>query len=58
MDRKQLASMKILKLCYEYPPVGGGGAKVVFSLIRQLVGMGHSAVLVSMCTPSAPMGQI
>ena len=48
MDHEQLASMKILKLCYEYPPVGGGGAKVVFSLIRHLVDMGHSADLVTM----------
>ena len=40
--------MKILKLCYEYPPVGGGGAKVVFSLIRHLVDMGHSADLITM----------
>jgi hypothetical protein len=28
--------MRILMLCYEYPPVGGGGAKVVHGLTHEL----------------------
>lgn len=28
--------MKILMLCYEYPPIGGGGAKVVHGLTHEL----------------------
>ena len=33
--------MRVLILCYEYPPLGGGGAKVVAGLARQLVIDGH-----------------
>ncbi|SLN61836.1 glycosyltransferase family 4 protein [Oceanibacterium hippocampi] len=33
--------MRVLILCYEFPPLGGGGAKVVAGLSRQLVLDGH-----------------
>jgi glycosyltransferase involved in cell wall biosynthesis len=40
--------MKILMLCYEYPPIGGGGAKVVHGLTSELVKQGHEVDLVTM----------
>ncbi len=40
--------MKILTICYEYPPVGGGGAKVVQGLVQGLVSKGHMVDLVTM----------
>jgi len=33
--------MRILTLSFEYPPLGGGGAKVVDGLARQLAKLGH-----------------
>ncbi len=33
--------MKILVLCYEYPPIGGGGGNVAKSVAEQLVARGH-----------------
>lgn len=33
--------MKILVLCYEYPPIGGGGGRVAKSVAEQLVLRGH-----------------
>ena len=35
-------------LCYEYPPIGGGGAKVVDGLTRELINMGQKIDLVTM----------
>lgn len=35
-------------LCYEFPPIGGGGAGVVHGLSRELVRMGHGVDLVTM----------
>jgi glycosyltransferase involved in cell wall biosynthesis len=40
--------MRILTLCYEYPPLGGGGAKVVFGLSRELARLGHEIDIVTM----------
>jgi glycosyltransferase involved in cell wall biosynthesis len=40
--------LKILKLCYEYPPLGGGGGHVVSGLANQLVSMGHTVDLLTM----------
>jgi glycosyltransferase involved in cell wall biosynthesis len=40
--------MQILTLSYEFPPLGGGGAKVVDGLARQLVELGHGVDLVTM----------
>jgi glycosyltransferase involved in cell wall biosynthesis len=39
--------MKILVLCYEYPPVGGGGGRVAASLAEGLVERGHEVRVVS-----------
>ncbi len=40
--------MKILVLCYEYPPVGGGGAKVVEGLNSELLARNNEIDLVTM----------
>src|SRR5919108_3063185 len=40
--------MKVLMLSYEFPPLGGGGAKVVHGLSKELVKLGHSVDLVTM----------
>ena len=40
--------MRILTLCYEFPPLGGGGAKVVSALARELTARGHEVDLVTM----------
>lgn len=33
--------MKILVLCYEYPPIGGGGGRVAAQVARELLRRGH-----------------
>ena len=35
------APMKILVLCYEYPPLGGGGGRVAQSIAAEMVKRGH-----------------
>ena len=40
--------MRILMHCYEFPPLGGGGAKAVFGLSKELVESGHEIHLVTM----------
>jgi len=40
--------MRILTHSYEFPPLGGGGAKVVYGLSTRLVQMGHEVDLVTM----------
>ena len=40
--------MRILLLSYEFPPIGGGGARVVAGLANELVNLGHSVDLVTM----------
>jgi len=40
--------MRILMLCYEFPPIGGGGGRVAHGLSRELVRMGHNVDLFSM----------
>ena len=40
--------MRILMMCYEFPPIGGGGAGVVRGLSAQLVRMGHEVDVVTM----------
>ncbi len=40
--------MRILMLSYEYPPLGGGGSRVVAGLSSELVRLGHSVDLVTM----------
>ncbi|MFM8830616.1 MAG: glycosyltransferase family 4 protein [Spartobacteria bacterium] len=39
--------MKILVLCYEYPPVGGGGGRVAASVAEGLVQNGHEVRVIS-----------
>src|SRR4051812_43519438 len=33
--------MKVLVLCYEYPPVGGGGGRVAATVAQELAARGH-----------------
>jgi len=40
--------LHILKICYEYPPLGGGGGHVVKGLSRQLSLLGYHVDLVTM----------
>ena len=40
--------MRILMLSYEYPPLGGGGSRVVAGLSAELVRVGHAVDLVTM----------
>jgi glycosyltransferase involved in cell wall biosynthesis len=40
--------VQILKTSYEFPPLGGGGAKVVNGLARHLVARGHSVDVLTM----------
>ena len=40
--------MRILTLCYEFPPIGGGAARVVHGLSRELVRRGHEVAVVTM----------
>ena len=46
--------MRILKLCYEFPPLGGGGGRVVHGLSRELVRLGHEVSVVTMGYGSLP----
>ena len=36
-----MSSMKILVLCYEYPPIGGGGGEVAKRVAEKLAARGH-----------------
>jgi len=40
--------MNLLTLCYEFPPLGGGGGKVVYGLTDNLVRMGYDVDVVTM----------
>ena len=40
--------LRVLMTCYEYPPLGGGGAGVVHGLTRELAALGHHIDLVTM----------
>ena len=39
--------MRILMPCYEFPPIGGGGSRVVDGLSRELVRQGHEVDVVT-----------
>lgn len=39
--------MKILVLCYEYPPIGGGGGRVAAQVAKELVRRGHEVRLIT-----------
>jgi glycosyltransferase involved in cell wall biosynthesis len=47
--------MRILSLCYEYPPLGGGGAKVVAGLTTELVREGCEVDLITMWYRGLPL---
>ncbi|NMC14068.1 MAG: glycosyltransferase family 4 protein [Chloroflexi bacterium] len=49
--------MHILTLCYEFPPIGGGGAKVVAGLTKELVCLGNQVDLVTMAFDNLPRCQ-
>lgn len=40
-------NLRILTLCYEFPPLGGGGSKVAHGLAASLAGQGHEVDLVT-----------
>jgi glycosyltransferase involved in cell wall biosynthesis len=40
-------SLRILMPCYEFPPIGGGGSRVVDGLSRELVRLGHEVDVVT-----------
>jgi glycosyltransferase involved in cell wall biosynthesis len=40
--------VRILTLCYEFPPIGGGGSRVVAGLSTELVRAGHSVDVITM----------
>jgi glycosyltransferase involved in cell wall biosynthesis len=41
-------ALRVLTLCYEYRPIGGGGAKVAENLIEQMLEAGYEIDLVTM----------
>jgi len=47
--------MRILTLCYEFPPLGGGGARVVHGLSRELVRLGHEVDVITMAWQGLPL---
>lgn len=50
--------MRILTLCYEFPPIGGGGSRVVSGLASELVRAGHGVDLVTMRFRNQPRFQV
>jgi glycosyltransferase involved in cell wall biosynthesis len=47
--------VNILNLCYEFPPIGGGGGRVAEGLSQQLAGMSHTVDLVTMAYKGLPL---
>ncbi|MGB9521172.1 MAG: glycosyltransferase, partial [Anaerolineales bacterium] len=50
--------MKILTLCYEYPPIGGGGGKVVAGLTQELARQGEQVDVLTMHYDHLPYRRI
>jgi glycosyltransferase involved in cell wall biosynthesis len=50
-------ALQILKTSYEYPPLGGGGAKVVSGIATRLAARGHHVDLVTMGFRGLPARQ-
>ena len=46
--------MRILTLSYEFPPLGGGGSKVVHGLSAEFVRMGHEVDVITMAYGNLP----
>jgi glycogen synthase len=40
--KSEATTLRILVLCYELPPVGGGGGRIALDVARGLLGRGHS----------------
>jgi glycosyltransferase involved in cell wall biosynthesis len=47
--------MKVLMLSYEFPPLGGGGAKVVYGLTKEMSRLGHEVDVVTMRFKNLPI---
>lgn len=50
--------MKILQLCYEFPPIGGGASRVVDGLSRELARRGHEVHVVTMAFRGRPRTEV
>jgi glycosyltransferase involved in cell wall biosynthesis len=50
--------VRILTLCYEFPPIGGGGSRVVSGLSSELVRTGHEVDLVTMRFGDQPRREV
>lgn len=50
--------MKILVLCYEYPPVGGGGGRMAHNVAAALVRRGHEVRVQTIRMPDLPAVEI
>ena len=50
--------MKILVLCYEYPPVGGGGGRMAHNVGSALVRRGHSVRVQTVRLPDLPEHEV
>lgn len=46
--------MKILVLCYEYPPIGGGGGRVAAQVAKEMVRRGHEVRFLTSGMPHLP----
>jgi glycosyltransferase involved in cell wall biosynthesis len=49
--------MKVLMLSYEFPPLGGGGAKVVYGLTKEMAKLGHEVDVVTMGFKDLPKNE-
>ncbi|MFZ4777160.1 MAG: glycosyltransferase family 4 protein [Terrimicrobiaceae bacterium] len=50
--------MKILTLCYEYPPVGGGGGRMAHNVASALVRRGHQVRVQTVRMPGLPAREV
>lgn len=50
--------MKILVLCYEYPPIGGGGGRVAAQVARELARRGHEVKVQTSGMPHLPAREV
>ncbi len=50
--------MRILTVSYEFPPLGGGGARVVYGVARELTRRGHEVDVVTMGYPGLPAEEV
>lgn len=50
--------MKILVLCYEYPPVGGGGGRVAAGVAEKLAARGHEVLFLTGSVGGLPREEV